>query len=152
MSSFSLTVAAPPQTVFDYLTDPRHRPEWQSSLRGVEVLTDGPVGVGTRWVDRTAVGARPVLEITEMRAPAGGEVGLWTEVGHWRGVRAELSLAFGAPAHVPGLTLVTGTVEIRTGAVWLPVRLALQALAGPAIRSDLRRAGRILEGGAPRAQ
>ncbi|WP_344044231.1 SRPBCC family protein [Nocardioides panacihumi] len=141
MSSFTLNVAAPPQRVFDYLSEPRHRPEWQSSLRAVELDDDGPTGVGTRWIDRTAVGARPRMEIVEMHAAGpSGAPGVWSEVGRWRGLCAELTLHF--HPHPRG-TRVEGTVEV-SGSPW-PARLVLQALAPPAVRADLRRAARILE-------
>lgn len=139
MPDFELSIAAAPRVVFDYLSDPRRRPEWQSSLRSVDVLDDGPPRLHTRWVDRTAVGARPRMQIVEMRAP-GAEPGVWREVGRWRGIRADLALFFAASGTG---TLVTGTVAIDG---WLPVRLVLRALAVPAIDADLRRAGRILEG------
>jgi uncharacterized protein YndB with AHSA1/START domain len=140
MRSVAVTVAAPPGAVFDYLTDPARRPEWQASLRSVELLDDGPPRLHTRWVDHTAVGPRPRLQIVEMRPPGPGP-GSWREVGRWHGLRAELALSFEA---TPAGTLVVGTVGI-TG--WLPLRLVLEAIAPAAIRSDLRRAARILEAG-----
>ena len=140
-ASFTLTVAAPPRRVFDYLSEPRHRPEWQASLRAVELEDDGPTGVGTRWTDRTAGGARPRLGIVEMRASGpSGVPGVWSEVGRWRGLCAELTLRF--HPHPRG-TRVDGTVEVR-GTPW-PARLVLRTLAPPAVRADLRRAARILE-------
>ena len=138
MPGLSVTVGAPPGAVFDYLSDPSRRPEWQSSLRSVELLDDGPPRLHTRWIDRTAVGARPRMQIVEMRRP-GTEPGVWREVGRWRGLRAELTLTFAAGGTG---TVVAGTFRIDG---WLPVRLVLQALARPAIASDLRRAARILE-------
>lgn len=142
MASFTVTVAASPRRVFDYLSEPRHRPEWQASLRGVELLGGGPTGVGTRWVDRTSVGARPHLTIVEMRPPGPGEPGSWAEVGLWHGLRAELSLRF-APAGSG--TRVTGTVAFGGPVWWLPARLVLRAVAPRAVVGDLRRAARILE-------
>lgn len=141
MPDISLTIAAPPRVVFDYLTDPHRRPEWQSSLRSVEVLDDGPPRLHTRWVDHTVVGARPRMQTVELRPPGaapGGGAGAWTETGRWHGLRAELALTFAPEGDG---TLVTGTVRIDG---WLPVSLVLRALAPAAITSDLRRAGRIL--------
>ena len=136
-----MTIAAPPRAVFDYLSDPRRRPEWQSSLRSVELLDDGPPRLHTRWIDRTMVGARPRMQIVEMREPGPGtEPGVWREVGRWHGLRAELALSFTRSGEG---TVVAATVAVHG---WGPVRLALQALAGPAIRSDLHRARRLLEG------
>ncbi len=36
-----------PEIAFDYLVDPANRPAWQSSLRSVELLSEGPPRVGT---------------------------------------------------------------------------------------------------------
>lgn len=144
-----MTIDAPPRAVFDYLFDPLHRPDWQSSLRAVDMLDEGPAGIGTRWVDRTAVGACPRMEITAMRLSPDG-TGVWAEVGTWRGVRAVLSLRFeplsSESMRDPERTRLTGSVQVSSTAAWLPVRLALQALAPLAVTADLRRAARIIEG------
>ena len=113
----------------------------------MELLDEGPPRLHTRWIDRTAVGARPRMQTVEMRAPGpGAEPGVWSEVGRWHGLRADLTLTFtasGTGTVVEG-TVVEGTVTVEG---WLPVRMALQALARPAIAADLRRAARILERG-----
>ena len=41
-------VAAPPARVFEVATDFARAPEFVEGIRAVELLTDGPVGVGTR--------------------------------------------------------------------------------------------------------
>ncbi|WP_159796808.1 SRPBCC family protein [Puerhibacterium puerhi] len=147
---FTMPVDAPPRAAFDYLADPRHRPEWQSSLRAVDRLTapdgspaPGPPPVGTRWVDRTLVGAGPRLEITESTPPgAHGEPGAWSEAGTWRGLRAWLRLTF-APGGAAGTTLGVELAVEGSGA-WSPVVVTLRALAPYAVRADLRRAARIV--------
>ena len=75
-------------TVYAYLSDPARRPEWQWSLRRIEGLR-GTGEVGTTWVDVTAVGARPVMEVVE--ATHGRT---WAETGRWHGVTAVLRLEF----------------------------------------------------------
>jgi uncharacterized protein YndB with AHSA1/START domain len=44
----TFTVAAPPEVVFDYLTDPANLRDWQTSKTRVEPLTDGPPRQGFR--------------------------------------------------------------------------------------------------------
>jgi hypothetical protein len=145
-ASFPVVVAASPRHVFDYLSDPRHRPEWQSSLRAIHLVDGGSPRVGTRWVDRTAVGANPRMEIVAMAPPGeAGEVGSWTEVGTWHGLRARLSLGFEPVAGDPAATVLQVAIEIDSTPCWLPVRAVLRALAPAAVRSDLLRAARILE-------
>jgi carbon monoxide dehydrogenase subunit G len=43
------TIAAPPEQVFETLTDLDKAGAWMQGLIQVEKLTQGPVGVGTRW-------------------------------------------------------------------------------------------------------
>ncbi|NYJ01908.1 hypothetical protein HNR19_002606 [Nocardioides thalensis] len=150
MSDTTLRIAAAPRATFDYLADPRNRPEWQSSLRSVELLTDGPPRVGTRWIDRTTIGAAPRLEIVEMTPPAadGATAGAWTEVGRWRGLTARLTLTFDAVAADPGATDLGIVVAISGAGLWRGPAAVTRQLAPPAIRADLRRAARIVEAGA----
>lgn len=43
----SFETSAPPQTVWDYLTDPTKRPQWQQLVDEVLTMTEGRRGVGT---------------------------------------------------------------------------------------------------------
>ncbi|HEU5036783.1 MAG TPA: SRPBCC family protein [Nocardioides sp.] len=111
-----------PEVAFDYLADPRNRPDWQSSLARVEDV-DGEPRVGQTWVDVTRPGLRPRMETTELDRPR-----RWTERGTWHGVTATLTLDFVA---TPTGCDVTATFQIarllRAPALW-------------AVRGDLRRA------------
>jgi hypothetical protein len=51
MAKFTLTkrIEAPLETVFDVATDLAHAAEHLRGIQKIELLTDGPVGVGTRW-------------------------------------------------------------------------------------------------------
>jgi len=124
------------EVAFDYLADPRHRPEWQSSLARVEDV-DGEVRVGQTWVDVTTPGLRPRMETTELDRPR-----RWSERGTWRGFAAVLTLDF---AEAPGCCDVTATMRVTgRGVAALPARV-LGLLAPRAVRSDLRRAARALQ-------
>ena len=130
--------AAPIEVVFGYLTDPSRRPEWQGSLRRVDRLS-GVGEIGTTWRDVTTVGARPLMEVTEL------EPGItWAETGRWHGIRARLQLRFAAAPHG---TVVAATVEVTTSPLLRPVGWVLRRLAPSAIRDDLRRAARRLGSG-----
>jgi uncharacterized protein YndB with AHSA1/START domain len=126
---------APVDVVFDYLSDPALRPEWQGSLRRIEALR-GDGAVGTTWRDVTAVGARPRMQVTEAEPST-----RWAEVGHWRGIEATLRLEFSELSHG---TRVTATVDLTTSWPQRPVGWVLRSLAPYAVRSDLRRAARAL--------
>jgi len=65
-------VAASPEAVWTVLTDVHHAAETLTSVTRVEVLTDGPYAVGTRWREtRTMFGkeATEELWVTEVEAP-----------------------------------------------------------------------------------
>ena len=116
----------PREVAFDYLADPRRRPEWQSSLARVEDV-DGEPRVGQTWTDITRPGLRPRMETTELDRPHH-----WTERGTWRGITATMTLDL--VATTSGCD-VTATFQIAR---------PLRALALRAVRTDLRRASRLL--------
>ncbi len=139
MREVRVVAPAEPEAVFDYFADPRNRPAWQSSLRSVELLTDGPPGLGDRWLDRTAVGIVPEMTTTAYERPL-----RWAETGTWRGISAVLDLGF---AGLPAGTEVTARFALTGRRGWGPVARVAELLATPAVRSDLRRAARNLATG-----
>jgi uncharacterized protein YndB with AHSA1/START domain len=66
-------VAASPERVFDYMTDPANLRDWQTSKMRVEVLSDGPPGLGFRVREWTKVPGRKefeqVVEFTGFERP-----------------------------------------------------------------------------------
>ena len=131
-----VTFAAPPERVFDYLADPRNRPEWQSSLRAVSMIDDGEPRVGQRWRDLTWAGVRPHMRTTRLEPHT-----LWAETGTWFGVTADLTLTF-APEGAG--TSVEVSMDVRGSGLWrLPAGLA-DRLADSAVAGDLRRAADLL--------
>jgi uncharacterized protein YndB with AHSA1/START domain len=71
--SETFVAPAPPEIVFDYMTDPAKLASWQSSKTLVEPLTDGPTRLGTRVRERTKPpGGREfeqIVEFTEFDRP-----------------------------------------------------------------------------------
>jgi carbon monoxide dehydrogenase subunit G len=64
----SVEIAKPVHEVWEYLTNPEHVPEWQSSAVASHQVSDGPLGVGARLEDeRRFLGrrARSEVEVTE---------------------------------------------------------------------------------------
>jgi Polyketide cyclase / dehydrase and lipid transport len=120
------------ETAFDYLVDPRRRPEWQSSLRRVSEV-DGEPRVGQTWVDETKPGIKPRMRTTELDRPV-----RWSESGTWRFVRADLTLDL---ADSP--TGCSVDYRFRIHALG-PLGVAATAVSVPAVRADLRRAARLL--------
>ena len=136
--SGAVPFGVPPEVAFDYFADPRNRPAWQSSLSRVEAVTGEP-RIGQRWVDVTRPGLRPSMETTELDRPH-----RWAEIGRWRGLRAALALTFVAAE--PGCEVVF-EFTVEGDGLLLPLGVALNTVAVPAVRADLRRAARILGAG-----
>jgi len=123
------------EIAFDYLVDPHHRPEWQSSLSRVEEVTGEP-RVGQRWVDVTKPGVRPLMETTELVRPT-----RWTERGTWRSFAAVLTLTF---TEADGGCEVAVDMRLEGRGLARPAAAILNLASPAAVRSDLRRAARIL--------
>lgn len=79
----SRVIEASPQRVWEVLTDLAGAPETLSGVESVQLLTDGPYAVGTRWQEtRTMFGRSATEEMwvadndpwrrTEVRAQSGG--------------------------------------------------------------------------------
>lgn len=45
----SADVAAPPETVFAYLSDAENNPDWQSGMVSAQWTSDSPIGVGSTY-------------------------------------------------------------------------------------------------------
>ena len=45
----SVVIARPASEVWDFLTDAANWPSWEASIVECEQVTDGELGVGTRW-------------------------------------------------------------------------------------------------------
>lgn len=64
--SFTTKIARPPSVVFAFLADPANLPKWQGT-HAVEKLTDGPIGVGSRFREvHRAPGRSRIESITEV--------------------------------------------------------------------------------------
>ena len=133
-------VAAPRDTVFAYFADPVNRPEWQASLRKVEILDPGEPHVGQRWVDHV-YGAPPFhLEITRLEPTT-----LWQEVGTSGPFTATGTLLFADETRdgVAG-TLVTCVARVSASGPAKPLSLGAMGVAALLVRNDLKRGARIL--------
>ena len=133
-------VPAPRDAVYAYFADPVNRPEWQASLRGVEVLDPGEPHVGQRWVDHV-YGAPPFhLRITRLEPGR-----LWAEEGTSGPFTAHGTLLFEDEARdgVAG-TRVTCIARVTATGPARPLALGAAGVAALLVRNDLRRAARIL--------
>ena len=105
-------VQAPPEAVFDYMTDPANLAAWQTVKTSVEQITPGPPGLGTRIRERTKppVGREfeQIVEFSEFDRPRRFAThivegparidGLWTFAPDGDGTRVH----FAAEGPLPG--------------------------------------------------
>ena len=65
-----------PADVFDYCSDLRHKPEWNSMMKRIEKVTDGPIGVDTRYATKCVKGPPMVMKCVRYERPT-----QWSAVG-----------------------------------------------------------------------
>jgi hypothetical protein len=130
------TVLAPctPEQAFDYLSDQRNEVEWGSTCQAVEKLTDGPVGVGTRFRAKWKGSPAAELEILTFDRPRS-----WTVVS-----RGGVDVHFTGTIE-PTAAGVRVTGELRPTArglyrLLLPVMVLLLRRDGPATEQGMREA------------
>ncbi len=74
-------IARTPEDVFDYLSDQGNERAWNPDCVSIEKLTDGPVGVGTRFRAKWKQGPAVITEVTAYDRPRswtytnGGSIG-----------------------------------------------------------------------------
>lgn len=64
----SVTVARPREDVWNVLADVQRQPEWMRDALSIEMLTDGPMRVGSRMKVPTKIGVFRTTDIMEVTA------------------------------------------------------------------------------------
>lgn len=75
-----------PEEVFDYCSDLRSELQWNPNVKYVEKLTDGPVGVGTRYRARWANSGPTTVEVVQFDRPHTWET---TAIARGMGIRSK---------------------------------------------------------------
>jgi uncharacterized protein YndB with AHSA1/START domain len=132
------TANAPRQAVFDVISDPRRRLEWQSSLRSLQMETAGAPGLGTRWSEVTQGGIRFDMEITTYEPPA-----RWAERGCGWLADAELTVSFHETGVAGDATRVEVEVNIAFKGPFKVLGPVVSRLMPSALAKDVRRAGEL---------
>lgn len=55
---FSVSIDRPVEEVFQYAADPAHLPEWGDGIIDCEIITDGPIDVGSVFIVKNSMGGR----------------------------------------------------------------------------------------------
>jgi uncharacterized protein YndB with AHSA1/START domain len=66
VNTCEVTIAAPPKTVFRYLTDPENVMKWMDSVMSIEPLTEGGHGIGARARITVQEGSRSLVMYDEV--------------------------------------------------------------------------------------
>jgi uncharacterized protein YndB with AHSA1/START domain len=85
-------IAAPIDRVFRTFTDIEHGPDHVSGIKKLEMMTPGPVRVGTRWLETREVMGR--LDTAEMEITAFERDRMYTITHHKAGVRMDTTFWF----------------------------------------------------------
>src|SRR5512133_442209 len=123
-----------PEEVFDYCSDLRSELQWNPKVKYVEKLTDGPVGVGTRYRARWANSGPTTVEVVAFDRPRSWETNTTA-----RGMRIRFQ---GTVTNAGPGAWYTADLELHpTGLAWLVAPLALLAMR----RQDQQHMHRIRE-------
>jgi uncharacterized membrane protein len=90
--SVSNEIAAPVERVFQTFTDLEHGPTHVSGIKKLEVMTPGPIHVGTQWVETREVLGR--LDTAEMEITAFERNRMYTITHRRAGVRIDTTFWF----------------------------------------------------------
>ena len=139
----SVQIARPLHEVWEYLTNPEHVPEWQSSATASRQVSDGPLDVGARLEDeRRFLGrrARSEVEVTEFEPER-----LFTLHGLSGPVRFTVRHRL---AEQDGGTRLDVEAEADPGhGIGRLARPMIERAAAHELKGDFERLKKILEGG-----
>jgi uncharacterized protein YndB with AHSA1/START domain len=89
----AVSIRRSPEDVFDYCSDHRHEPEWNPKMRRIELLTEEPIGPGTRYATEFVKGPPMLMECVAFERPTRwsmtGESRLLKAVGDWQVTASE---------------------------------------------------------------
>jgi uncharacterized protein YndB with AHSA1/START domain len=122
-----------PDEVFDYSTDLSREPEWNPRTRWIEKLTDGPIGLGTRFRGEWIKGDPMTIELVRVERPTA-----WASVGRSRRLVANSE---GQVSKTPGGARLVIRMELQPRGA---LRLLLPVL-GPIMRRREHRNLRTIE-------
>lgn len=138
-TEFEQQLSVPLEQAFAYIADPRHRPEWQSSLTAVDMLSEGAPHVGMRWRESPAP-----LVVFDMEIVALEPNRCWAERGlSWLGI-VWVTLTFRPDG---GQTQLHVSVDMHLRWFAKPLEWGARHALPRAMRADLRRVERVAASG-----
>ena len=132
--STETVIRRPPEDVFEFCGDLRSELEWNPKAKYVEKLTDGPVGVGTRYRAQWANSGPTTVEVVQFDRPHRWET---TATARGMSIRFRGTVSDAGPG-----ARYTASLELHPeGLAWLVAPLALLAMR----RQDQQHMRRIRE-------
>lgn len=144
----TIEIGRSPEDVFAYLDEVDKHSEWQDGLISSRVVTDGPVGVGTRVADTRKVPGGPremTYEITEHQPPSRSA---------WRGVDGPVRPVGSVTVEPAGEARSRVTLELDLQGHGIGVLFApfARMQASKQVPKDQARLKEILERSAPASE
>jgi uncharacterized protein YndB with AHSA1/START domain len=119
--STEIVIRRPPEEVFDYCSDLRSELRWNPKAKYVEKLSDGPVGVGTRYRAQWSNTGPTAVEVVQFDRPRSWET---YATARGMGVRFRGTVTDAAPG-----ARYTADLELQPKRLaWLVAPLALLAM------------------------
>ena len=124
-------IPAPPDVLFNYLSDPAKLPEWQTGIVRAERTATGPVGVGsTAHVVRELLGQRLAVDLTVTGYEAGQLLALSSSAS---GISVDATLVL-VPAEGGTVTDLTFEMAIRAQNIFMS---PLEGMVASAAQKDI---------------
>jgi uncharacterized protein YndB with AHSA1/START domain len=130
-------IGCPVEQVFDYASDHLREPEWNPGMRRIRKLTDGPIGLGTRYEMEFVPGQPMVATCDQFDRPRSWEVS-------GRTLGMDVTLGGRVTATAAGSRLVFRT-EFRSGGIRGLVLPFIQRRMTPVMQRNVERIKSILE-------
>jgi carbon monoxide dehydrogenase subunit G len=149
MAGFQLSrhVAGSPEAVFDLFSDLARAAERVSGITSLELLTDGPVGVGTRFRETRLMFGKPATE--EMEVTVFERPRRYTIECHAHGTHTVSVFSLVAAGDGTDLTVDLSTTPTTLGAkLFAPIAKMFMGTMRKCIESDLDDLERHLPGAA----
>jgi uncharacterized protein YndB with AHSA1/START domain len=114
------TIAASPREVIEFIADPANAPRWMKALEVSELITPGPIAVGSRFREIQSAGGRRIETICEVSEYDGETRYAWKSVGDgpakYGGGFSAVRIEGGTSLRYEGWATTTGPLAKREGA------------------------------------
>jgi uncharacterized membrane protein len=137
----SIVIERPVEQVFAFLADLENAPKWQSGLTDSTKLTDGAIGVGTKFREVIRIVGRPVETVCEITAYEPGRR-MQFKSNSSKVIQYTVEYSFHA---VGNDTRIEATGETQLGGLWRVIELLFAGEVKREAKAELQRLKEVLE-------